>query len=342
MEAFYSDDFGTLYLGKAEEILPELEPDSVDMVVTSPPYWQARKYIDENELGQEPDYKLYIDHLCEILYLCRDPLKSTGSLFINLGDKYFSKTVGTGGKTKKQLTNSGSFFDQNKKIISSVPEGTLMNIPNRFAIEFQDDYGFILKHTIIWHKPNAFPTSNKKKFTFDFEYLFHFILDPKKYYFRQQFEPFVENTDVIYRKKIRANKEYNSKEPYRKNTPYKHNTVRVTSQESPNRMWEDTESLERQLDNGRNKRSVWSITIGNSRSSTSHIAMYPIELCMTPIKACSPEKFGVVLDPFIGSGTTAIAAEILNRKWIGIEAKEEYCEEAIKRILKEREKRNGE
>ena len=147
--------------------------------------------------------------------------------------------------------------------------------------------------------------------------------------------PFVENSEAQYRKELRKNKEYNVKEPYKNNTPYKHNSVRITSQESPNRMWEDSESLERQLENGRNKRSVWKIPTKPYRGS--HIAAYPQELIRIPIQACCPEN-GTVLDMFFGSGTTALEAEKQNKKWIGIEISEPYCKESIERILKERNK----
>ena len=333
---YWENEFGKLYLGKAEDILPTLEPNSVDMVVTSPPYWMARKYLSDDELGQEPDYRVYIDNLCKILDCTKYVLKDTGNLFVNIGDKYFSKNVGTGGKTEKQLTNAGSFFEQKKKIVPLMQQGSLMNLPNRFAIQLVDEYYFILKHTLIWHKSNAFPTSNKKKFTLDFEYLFHFVLDIDNYYFEQQFEPSTQATQDQYRNLLREDVD-NLKAPYKNNAPrasrkYKHDLVSITGQPSPNRMWEDTESLKRQLERGRNKRSVWTIPIGTERGTTNHIATYPRELIKTPILACSPEKFGVVLDPFMGSGTTALMAQELNRRWLGIEVSEDYCKQAAERI----------
>ena len=342
MNPYYQDDFGTLFCGNSLEILPTLEPNSINMVMTSPPYWKARKYDNDNELGQEADFNLYINNLCKIFDFVKIPLLNEGSLFVNIGDKYFSKSNGTGGKNSRQhLTNPNSFFESTK-VIPLMPQGSLIDIPNRFAIQMVDDWLWILKHRIIWHKPNAFPTSNKKKFTLDYEFIYHFVLNAQEYYFEQQFEPSTQATQEQYRNILRKDI-YNLKEPYKENAPrvskYKHDQVRITSQESPNRVWEDKESLERQLKNGRNKRSVWDISIGKERGSSNHIAMYPIDLCITPILACSSTG-GTVLDPFMGSGTTAIAAERLKRKWIGIEFKEEYAEESIIRILKERKKRN--
>jgi DNA modification methylase len=324
---------GRIYCGDCRDIMSmlslDLEIDNISTCITSPPYWQARKYVSDDELGQESNYVDYINHLCEIFDIANPLFRTDASLFVNLGDKYFSHSVGTGGKTKKQLTNSGSFFSQSRKLVPNMVDGNLMSIPHRFAIKMVDDYDWTHKHTLIWHKPNAFPTSNKKKFTLDYEYLFHFVLDPKKYYFKQQFEPFVENTDVLYRKKLRKNKQYNVKEPYENNTPYKHNDSRITSQESPNRMWEDNESLERQLEQGRIKRSVWSINTKPYKGS--HSATFPEKLIIIPILATCPED-GIVLDMFFGAGTTGLVCEKLNRRWIGIELSEEYCQLAKERI----------
>ena len=98
-------------------------------------------------------------------------------------------------------------------------------------------------------------------------------------------------------------------------------------------MWEDPESLERQLEQGRNKRSVWSITTKGYHGS--HAATYPQDLITTPIAAMCPVG-GMILDPFMGAGTTAIEAEAQKKHWIGIELNSEYFEDAIRRIQDER------
>jgi site-specific DNA-methyltransferase (adenine-specific) len=303
---------------------------SVDTCVTSPPYWMKRNYTGGEEIGQEPDYRKYLDNVCAVFNEIYRILKPTGNLFVVIGDSYYSRQKGTGGKTKKQLTNTGSFFEA-PKIPKLMPDGALMDLPSRFAIKMVDDYGWIKKHNVIWYKPNAMCYSNKKKFNPDFENVYHFIKDTKKYYFETQYEPFADETDVTYRKKLRANKEYKVKEPYKKNTPYmyKHNKVRITSQESPNRMWDDDESLERQLERGRIKRSVWNIP--TTKYKGSHSATYPKELVEILLKAGCPEG-GTVIDPFLGAGTTALVAQQQNKRWIGIEIYEEYCKDTIERI----------
>ena len=329
MTLYWRNNLGQLYLGESSEELKRIGAGSVDCCITSPPYWMKRNYTGEEEIGQEPDYRKYLDNVCGVFSEIYRILKPTGNLFVVIGDSYYSRNKGTGGKTKKQLTNPGSFFEA-PKIPKLMPDGALMDLPSRFAIKMVDECGWYKKHNVIWHKPDAMPGSWKRRFTPDFENIYHFVKDIKKYYFKQQFEPFVEGTDVTYRKKLRANKEYELKEDYQENTPYyKHNEARITSQESPNRMWNDSESLERQLENGKNKRSVWSIT--TARYPGSHSATYPETLIEPLLDAGCPED-GIVIDPFIGAGTTALVAQKQNKRWIGIDISEEYCRDTIRRM----------
>lgn len=332
MTLYWQNTLGSLYLGDSLEILRTLSSESVDCVITSPPYWMKRSYGDgdEKEIGLEPDYRDYLDNVIAPFKEIKRIIKPTGNLFVVIGDSFYSRQKGTGGKSDKQDSNIGSRFKA-PKIPKLMPDGALMDLPSRFALKMVDEVGWIKKNNVIWYKPNAMPSSNKKKFTPDFENVYHFILDTKKYYFNTQYEPFAENSDVLYRKKLRANKNYDVKNPYKKNTPYMHNQVRITSQESPNRMWEDDESLERQLNNGRIKRCVWNIPTTQYRGS--HSATYPEDLVEPLMDAGCPEN-GIILDPFIGAGTTAIVAEKQNKNWIGIEIYEKYCNDIIERIGK--------
>jgi len=307
---YYEDEYGQFYLGDAREVLESLPENSIDMCVTSPPYWKVRDYGVEGQLGQEPDYNEYLDKLCKIFDFLKTSLKREGSLFVVIGDTYFSRSKGTGGKTKKQLTNQGSFFRQ-ERLPLLMPEGSLVNIPARFSIQMIDEWYWILKHTLIWHKPNAMVTSNKKKFTLDFEYIYHFILDSRRYYFEQQFEPL---------------KQPNAKSRNATNKHAGYNNPTYSGFEY------DASNYAR----GRNKRSVWSISTRGFRGA--HFATYPTSLLEVPIAACCPIG-GTIIDPFVGSGTTCIEAERQGKRWVGIDISEEYINIAIKRILEEREKR---
>jgi DNA modification methylase len=279
------------------------------MIITSPPYWGQRDYNAVGQLGQEPTFHEYIEKLSDYFAYSYNVLTWDGSLWINLGDTYYSSSKGTGGPSKKQESNKGSRFAVRKFTAKELPEKSLCQIPNRFSIELQDD-GWILRNTIIWHKPNQMVTSAKDRFTQDYEYVFWFIKTNKGYYFEQQIEP--------YQSKPNHNKRDKANEKYKGTGLYSEGGRDYYSK------------------GGRNMRTVWSINTESEKGS-NHFAKFPRKLPEVPIKATCPVG-GVVLDPFFGAGTTAIVAEKLNRKWIGIELSEEYCDDAIQRILKNRGK----
>lgn len=256
--------------------LKSLPNESIDMIITSPPYWNQRDYGHRNQIGMEDSLQDYIDNLIYIFHIAKRVLKKEGTCWINLGDTY----------------------SRNK---------SLSLIPERFAIEMTKDW--ILRNTIIWYKPNAMPHSVKDRFTVDFEKLFFFVKN-KQYYFNQQLEPLKVNSDIQYRQALRKKnaKRYNLKEPYKTNYPKKFNP------------------------NGRNTRAVWSIPL--RPFIHAHFAVYPKELLYTPIKSGCP-KGGIVLDPFMGSGTTAAAARELGRNFLGFEINPEYIKIANSReVLK--------
>lgn len=320
MNLYYENNLGKLYLGNALNIDEKLDRESVDMCITSPPYWALRKYGSDNELGQEASLYKYIDNLVSIFNHIYPVLKNTGSLWVNIGDTYYGSGKGSGGKTQKQLTNPGSYFNKGNKgamldnpekfIQNELPKKSLCNIPARFSIAMQDS-GWILRNVIIWHKPNNFVTSAKDRFTVDFEYLYWFTKINKDYYFKQQFEPFSNNT------KWKPVREKDGSADWDKGTGQESHRARNMR---PN--------------DGRNKRTVWSI---NTKPvyGLKHYAKFPPKLLETPILSTCPED-GIILDPFMGSGTTAIVAEEMNRKWVGIEIVEEYCETIKERINNDR------
>ena len=206
--------------GDAREVLETFSAESVDMCITSPPYWGLRDY-DVNELiwgsekdckhkgygnfkrgfcrkcgawkgqlGLEPTFDLYIKHLCDIFDGVKRVLKKTGTCWVNIGDSYLGSNQGYG--TTKRNTNTG-FQDVRKGYFAASKQKTplsnyklkakcLAMVPFRFALEMVNR-GWILRNVIIWHKPNCMPCSVKDRFTIDFEYLF-FFSKSKKYYFK--------------------------------------------------------------------------------------------------------------------------------------------------------------
>jgi site-specific DNA-methyltransferase (adenine-specific) len=185
---------------------------------------------------------------------------------------------------------------------------------------------WILRNVIIWHKPNCVPESVKDRFTTNFEYLF-FFTKQKKYYFQQQFEPMKETSIQ------RLNRGFNdvakdSPKMSRKSkqlwaNKYKSNTPR-------HRHGGDTD-IDRYYPQV-NKRSVWTISLKPFHEA--HFAVFPPDLIEIPIKAGCPID-GIVLDPFMGSGTTAIVAKKQGKNYIGIELNPEYIDISQKRILNE-------
>jgi len=129
----------------------------------------------KGSLGLEPDFNLYIKHLCDIYDLVWKVLKKTGTCWVNLGDTYNSS--GTKNTSHKESVNNL----QNKKLLKTIHAKCLLMLPQRFAIEMINR-GWILRNVIIWHKPNAMPSSAKDRFTVDFEYVFFFVKSNKTQY----------------------------------------------------------------------------------------------------------------------------------------------------------------
>lgn len=232
-------------------------------------------------------------------------MSKTGSVWVNLSDTY--STVS--GAAKK------------------LGAKTLVGIPDRFKIKMIDN-GFTCRNEIIWHKPNSLPSGNSSGFTVDYEKLLWFTLQPCGYFFEQQFEPYQNEKDVEYRSKLRKDKKYNLKQPYKSNTPYsKIPRADVENCSSPRGRAHRSKELYNLK--GRNKRAVWSIP--TKPSMLSHTASYPEALVDIPLKATCPEN-GVIYDPFMGSGTTAVVALQNGRRFIGSEINKEYCSIANKRI----------
>lgn len=284
-----------ILLGDSLEVLKTLPSESVDCVVTSPPYWNLRDYGEQGQLGLEPNYQDYISKLCDIFDEVRRVLKNSGTCWVNLGDSY----AGSGKGPERGIDKGLEFRHLGEKVrpfVSSEAQAkSLVQIPARFSVEMADR-GWILRNEIIWHKPNCMPASVKDRFTVDFEKVFFFVKN-QKYYFEQQKEA-ATYTDS------RANKG---------RIEYKNRLTKCAVV-----VGED-----------RNKRAVWRVATKAYRDA--HFATYPAELIVPMIIAGCPVG-GIVLDPFMGSGTTAVVARDLCRDYLGIEINPEYIKLAEKRL----------
>ena len=263
--------------GDALEQLKTLPDESINCVMTSPPYWALRDYGVEGQLGLEPTFDEYINKLCDIFDEVKRVLRDDGTCWVNLGDTYSTQS----GNMRSEEFNHPK-YQKAKKVMNFIqpkthlPDKTLCMIPFRFAIEMVNR-GWILRNTIIWHKPNVMPSSVKDRFTVDFEYLFFFSKN-KKYYFETQYEPHLTNENRPEGVVRERTMKYQSKRNLNPKA-YKSYSLRdvhggKTSPDAYNPL-------------GRNKRTVWSINPKPFKEA--HFAVYPEELCETPIKAGCPE-----------------------------------------------------
>jgi DNA modification methylase len=314
MKPFYKTDYNTIYLGNCEDVLKELPMDSVNCVITSPPYFQLRNYENnDNQIGLEETPKQYVDSLMKVFRQVKRVLKPNGIFFLNLGDTYSGGNRGycSEGKwnhgAEKQKGNKGSkgLKPIDPKVVG-VPQKSLMGIPWRVAFALMDDE-WILRNDIIWNKRSVMPESVKDRFTRNHEYLFMFTKEPK-YFFDQDAVKEVGSIKAGTKAAKGSNK--------------RSSTEKVNSRPPEYKTYSGT----------RNKRTVW--TLGPEPYSEAHFATFPTKLVEPCILSGCPED-GVVLDPFMGSGTTLLTANRLMRKSIGIELNTDYIELAKKRLLSE-------
>ena len=295
--------------GDALKVLQSMESESIDCVVTSPPYWALRDYGVEGQLGLEPTFQEYITKLCNIFDEVRRVLKKTGTCWVNLGDSYNNSSWANKESRLDKRRYNLNTMECGRGGQTNYPDKCLCQIPARFSIEMCNR-GWILRNTIIWHKPNCMPSSVKDRFTVDFEYVFFFVKE-KKYWFETQYEPYTEPMNRWGGDVLKADGESTWDKGTGQET-YRNRNMRPNKQ-------------------GRNKRSVWRITTKPFKPfKKAHFAVFPEELVETPIKAGCPVN-GVVLDPFCGSGSTGVVAKKLGRHFIGIDLNKDYCKMADRR-----------
>lgn len=270
--------------GDALDVAQSLPADSVDTIVTSPPYFQQRDYGSDLQIGQEISPTAYVERLAELFSNLKRAVKPTGTLWMVIGDKYVN--------------------------------GELLGMPWRVCLALKDT-GWILRSDCIWHKPNAMPSSVKTRPTTDHEYIFFFSKSKDYYYNADSIrEPHVTFTE---KSKMKGGRNHFGR---RGSTPEK-------GKNGGDNNLHDARWDQAFHPKGRNKRTVWSISLSKFRKA--HFAVFPESLVATCIKASCPEQ-GVVLDPFSGAGTTAVTARSLNRNFIAIDCVRDYCDIARERL----------
>lgn len=301
-----------IYNSECLSWLKSLPDKSINCCVTSPPYYRLRDYGNDAQIGLENTPEEYIKKLVDVFHEVRRILRDDGTLWVNIGDSYAGSMKGAAGYPEnamnyKQGTNRGTLGKATLvKQCTGCKSKDLIGIPWMLAFALRTD-GWYLRQDIIWNKPSVMPESVKDRCTKSHEYIF-LLSKSKKYYFdRDSIAEPATSFDSIIRDR---------------------DTTKLNNNPGRTKM----KGLVRNDYITRNKRSVWSVATQPLREA--HFATFPEKLIVDCIKAGCPED-GIVLDPFMGSGTTAIVSRKLNRNYIGAELNSDYVRIARKRLNKE-------
>ena len=285
--------------------LTNIPDNSVDMCVTSPPYYNLRDYKNSGQIGAENTVKDFVENLCKVFDEIHRILKPTGSCWVNIGDTYDKKR--------------------------------LLQVPSRFEIAMCDR-GWHLRNEIIWSKPNPQPISSKDRFWGNHEKFFWFVKDVKKYYFNRD-AILVPQAEISIRRMFSKNnmkkrKDFNAsdKEGFAisSSSQDKH-YARMREEMGIDKEFNYEELIKSGKCPTRPEFDTWNVPSVTYKGA--HFAVYPPELIEKPILSCCPEQ-GIVIDPFMGSGTTGEVAKLNNRRYIGLELNPEYAILANERISK--------
>lgn len=334
-----NDEKKPLFLcGDSLEVLKNIPDASIDICITSPPYWNKREYSNGG-IGLEKEYEVYIENLLRVTKEIYRVLKSTGSLWLNIGDTY-----------------------KNKKLLA---------IPWRIAIRMMDEQKWILRNDIVWNKVKGGMDNSKDKLGNVHEPIFHFVKNSKYYYdvdsirakpkeakvvdgavvsatgvtgirYKRQIELSTYLTDEQKEKAIEALNGILNEIKIGKLSDFR--MVIKKQQRSTHSETIKLSGRAKELDEkgfyflkyhpkGSKPTDVWDILPEDTQRKDNHYAPYPEDICKIPIKATCPSN-GIVLDPFSGTGTTALVAHQNNVKSINIDISEEYINIAKERILK--------
>lgn len=272
--------------------------------VTSPPYFGLRDYGHPGQIGLEQTPEEYIANMVEVFRCVRDVLADDGTLWLNIGDSYAS-----GGRTEydqdPKLPNRGGKHRCRSTALHGLKPKDLIGIPWMLAFALRAD-GWYLRQDIIWHKPNPMPESVRDRCTKAHEYLF-LLSKSERYFFDNgaMKEPAVATHGPGNKK---ARKGVNE-------SPEKHRT-RAGFAAYAERVRSKSDSLET-----RNRRSVW--TVATRPYKGAHFATFPPAL-IEPCILAGSRPGDIVLDPFMGSGTTAAVAIQHGRQYLGCDLNPDY------------------
>jgi DNA modification methylase len=300
--------------GDAAEALKSLSSESVNMCVTSPPYYGLRDYGEEKQIGIEQTPDEYIARLIKVFDEVYRVLKKDGTLWLNIGDSYAGSgkgpmTLAKGGKNENVFDMDNRIYGVPKKW-SGIKPKDLIGIPWLLAFALRER-GWYLRSDVIWHKKNCLPESAKDRPTKCHEYIF-LLSKSSKYYF--DYKAIQEPIKEVSRERYKRGRSANSK---------------YAGQQGITQVREDFSDFDQHY---RRKRDVWEVST-NTYKMDEHFAMFP-ERLIEPCILAGSAVGGVVLDPFFGSGTTGAVAKRFGREYIGIDLNARYLEKAKERIDK--------
>jgi len=316
--------------GDAAFALRQLPDESVDMCMTSPPYWGQREY-DAEGIGLEPSWQSYADNLCAILDEVRRVLKPGGSLWLNIGDTYDAKN--------------------------------LTGVPWRVAFRLIDDHNWILRNDVIWNKLKGAPDNSKDKLRTIHEHVFHFVKQKNYYYDADAIRSKPRDSSVVrgtvvsatgvsgvrYKRQIELSTALTPSEKVsalkaldtilddireKRISDFRmviRGQQRTTHSDSTKLSGRAKELVQKGFyflkyhPNGSKPSDVWDIIPEDTQHRGAHFAPFPTDLCRIPILATCPPD-GCVLDPFCGTGTTLLVAKQLGRSAVGIDISPNYVE----------------
>lgn len=320
-------------IGEAQQVLAGLPSASIDCVLTSPPYWSKREY-EAGGIGQEPAPSDYVAGLLAVCAELHRVLRPTGSFWLNLGDGYLHKN--------------------------------LLGLPWRVAHAMMDEQGWVLRNDVIWHKVKGGPDNASDKLRNAHEHIFHFVKQPKGYYYDTKAVRMAPRSarvvrgavvsatgvsGVRYQRQIELSPSLSDDEKAAAQKALKAILTEVregalsdfrmiirkqqrTTHSESNKVSGRARELEQRgfyflkyHPDGSKLSDVWDILPEDTQKRAAHFAPYPADLCRIPILAtCPPE--GIVLDPFVGTGTTCLVASQLGRKSVGIDISPSYIDAA--------------
>jgi len=339
LRVFENEEKYIFVCGDSLEVLKTISAETVNCVITSPPYWNLREYDvaeNSNVIGNELDYDDYVKKLTLIFNEVKRILTKDGSLWLNLGDKYHNKE--------------------------------LLGMPWRVALSLMNN-GWILRNDVIWDQMKG-TQSSKDRLRDVYEHIFHFVKTKNYYYAHNEIriapirKPKIYNGEIVsatgvsgkkYRKQIEESPFLSETEKLAANQAL--NEIlqqisdgilvdfRMTIRGKQRTFHSDNTNMSgraKELEtkgfyfikmgaNGHLPSDIWRIAPEDTWRKDAHYAVFPEELLINPIKATCPEN-GVVLDPFSGTGSTVVAALKLNRRGIGIDLSKHYTELAKRRI----------